>query len=158
MSGGGTSAADVQAGSPRPFGGAPIDRRARGVSGVPGARGDRYNCVKLRGPVGAIQRAVGGVSMFMRQLGNRGGPCSLNSRAHGGPAPTNLGPGSAGKSGESSPALFKIAFGDRIETLPSTTQRGILATPFAVLLRSWGRPSPLHEKGCKGSALPPGPY
>jgi len=27
----------------------------------------------------------------------------------------------------------------------------------AALLRSWGRPSPLHENGCKGSALPLAP-
>ena len=39
-----------------------------------------------------------------------------------------------------------------------TTQRGMVATPLAALLRSWGRPSPLHENGCKGSALSPGPY
>jgi len=35
-----------------------------------------------------------------------------------------------------------------------TPQRGTLATPFAALLRSWGRPSPLHGKGRKDSALP----
>jgi hypothetical protein len=39
-----------------------------------------------------------------------------------------------------------------------TTQRGILATPFPALLRSWGRPSPLHTAQRKGSALPPDPY
>jgi len=38
-----------------------------------------------------------------------------------------------------------------------TTQCGILATPAAALLRSWGRPSPLQGKRRKGSALPPAP-
>ena len=39
-----------------------------------------------------------------------------------------------------------------------TTQRGIMATPFPALLRSRGRPSPLHRTRGKGSAPPHGPY
>jgi hypothetical protein len=39
-----------------------------------------------------------------------------------------------------------------------TTPRGIMATLPAALLRSWGRPSPLHPTFRKGSALPPDPY
>ena len=38
-----------------------------------------------------------------------------------------------------------------------TTQRGIKATPFPALLRSRGRPSPLHRTRGKGSALPTDP-
>ena len=38
-----------------------------------------------------------------------------------------------------------------------TTQRGIMATPPAALLRSWGRPSLLHTAQRKGSALPMDP-
>ena len=38
-----------------------------------------------------------------------------------------------------------------------TTQRGIMATPPAALLRSWGRPSLLHSMRRKRSALPTGP-
>jgi hypothetical protein len=38
-----------------------------------------------------------------------------------------------------------------------TTQRGIMATPFPALLRSRGRPSPLHRARGKGSALPTHP-
>jgi len=38
-----------------------------------------------------------------------------------------------------------------------TTQRGIMATPPAALLRSWGRPSRLHPMRRKRSALPPDP-
>jgi hypothetical protein len=39
-----------------------------------------------------------------------------------------------------------------------TTQRGIMATPPAALLRSWGRPSRVHPMGRKRSALPPDPH
>jgi AhpD family alkylhydroperoxidase len=39
----------------------------------------------------------------------------------------------------------------------TTTQRGIMATPFPALLRSRGRPSPLHRTRGKGSALPTDP-
>ena len=38
-----------------------------------------------------------------------------------------------------------------------TTQRGIMAAPFPALLRSRGRPSPLHRSRGKGSALPRDP-
>ena len=38
-----------------------------------------------------------------------------------------------------------------------TTQRGIMATLFPALLRSRGRPSPLHRTRGKGSALPTDP-
>ena len=39
-----------------------------------------------------------------------------------------------------------------------TTQRGIKATPFPALLRSRGRPSPLHRTRGKGSFPPHGSY
>jgi len=38
-----------------------------------------------------------------------------------------------------------------------TTQPGLMATPFPALLRSRGRPSPLHRSHGKGSALPMDP-
>ena len=45
----------------------------------------------------------------------------------------------------------------RLWDLVSTAQRGIMATPCPALLRSRGRPSPLHGVQRKGSALPTGP-
>jgi hypothetical protein len=55
--------------------------------------------------------------------------------------------------------LITVEFDERlgIHLISLTTQRGIMATPFPALLRSRGRPSPLHRARGKGSALPTHP-
>ena len=56
-----------------------------------------------------------------------------------------------------SPAILPPLTADAGE-YTDTTQCGNMATRSSALLRSWGRPSPLHRTERKGSALPPGPY